>query len=257
MFGHSQSSNGVRRVGAAALAAALALCAGTGGPATSAQASIPTGTPVFSNPTAIDHTFFPFEVGGVKVYGGRESGDRITVVDLYLAATRDFSFGGGTVTCRGLQETEFEDGELVEISTNWFAQSDDGTIWYFGETVDDYEDGEVVDHGGSWLVGGPGPGDPVETMTVAAPGLFLPGNPEIGDEFRPEDLPDGSIEVGTIHRLDKKVRVPAGKFTGCLVVKENHLPDGDVETKWYAPGVGLLEEKGRGESLKLEASSFE
>jgi hypothetical protein len=217
---------------------------------------VPESPGTFSDPLTIDNPYSPVVPGAVKVYEGHEEDARITVVDLHLAATRDFVVDGATVRCRAMQETEFEDGELVEISVNWFAQSDDGTVWYFGETVDDYEDGEVVGHGGSWLVGGPAAGDPVETMTVAEPAVFMPGTPQKGDVFRPEDLPDGSVEVGTVRRLGRRVRTPAGRFRGCVEVGELHLPDRERETKWYAPGVGVVLARARGERLALVASTL-
>ena len=120
-----------------------------------AHAQVPAGPPTFSNPTVFTNEFMPFEVGAVKAYLGRSDGERTVLVDLYLDETRDFQWSGMTVTCSILQETEFEYGELVEVSTNFFTCADDGSVYYFGELVDDYEDGEVVSHDGAWLVGGP------------------------------------------------------------------------------------------------------
>jgi hypothetical protein len=221
-----------------------------------AEAANPVTPPVFSNPTTFTNPYMPFVPGAVKVLTGRDGRTRLTVVDLYLTQTRQFTFGGETVTCRGLQETEFEDGEVAEISVNWFAQADDGSVWYFGETVDDYEDGVVTGHGGSWLVGGPGAGDPPGTMTVSTPGSFMPGNPEVGDEVVPEDLPDGSKEIGTIRKVGRTVRVPGGKFTNCVEMREFTLPDEDTESKWYAPGIGVFRVKAGSEQLTFEAATL-
>lgn len=224
--------------------------------AADSQAAVPSGTPVFTDGANITNRFFPFVPGGVKVFSGREDGERIALVDLYLTETRAFQWNGSTVTCRGLQETEFEAGELHEISVNWFAQADDGTVYYFGETVDDYEDGQVSGHGGSWLVGGPGPGDPPETMTVTVPAVFMPANPEVGDVFRPEDLPDGNVEIDTVRAVGRKVKVPAGRFPGCIEIGQEDQPDGDREKKWWAPGVGFIRQAAKGSSQVLEATSF-
>lgn len=232
--------------------AALSLLA----PTEDAVASVPTGTPVFSNPTQIDHPYFPFEPGAVSVFAGKSDGERTSVVFLYLDTTRELNFGSGTVECVTLQETEFEDGEIAEISVNYFAQADDGTVYYFGETVDDYEDGEIVAHSGSWLVGGPSGDDPVETMTVTTPAVFFPGNPEVGDLFRPEDLPDGSFENVTIQKLEKRVRVPVGRHES-IQVEENHFPGDTFEKKWYVPGLGFVKAKAKGEVLKMVASTFQ
>lgn len=221
-----------------------------------AQAAAPADPPVFTNPTSITNPYFPFVPGAVKIFRGQEGRTRIGVADLYLTDTRTFTLNGNAVTCRVLQETEFEDGELTEISRNFFAQADDGTVWYFGETVDDYDEGVVSGHGGSWVVGTPLPGDPPGTMSVTVPGSFMPGNPEVGDEVKPEDLPDGGIELGTVRKVGVKVRTPNGKLTDCIEIREQHLPGDEFESKWYARGVGLIKARGGGELLLLEASTM-
>ncbi len=257
LFTSSARPRAFRRLAAPAATAALALALSAGvGEFQAAHASAPVTPPVFTTPLNITNTFSPFEVGAVKVYAGRSEGTRVTVVDLYLATTREFLVDSTTVECRTLQEMEFEGGELVEISLNWFAQADDGTVWYFGETVDEYEDGQVVSNGGSWLVGGPGAGDPPGTMTVAAPAVFMPGNPEVGDEYSPENLPDGSQELNTVRRTGRTVKTPGGRFEGCIEVREFHLPDEEYETKWWAPGVGVVLEKAKGEKLVLLSSTL-
>ena len=238
-------------VAAAALLAALA-----GSFTPDARASVPSGTPVFSNPTVFDNPFSPFRPGAFRVFTGKSDGARIVVIDAFLDDTRDFDWGGGTVTCRVLQETEFEDGGLVEISLNYFARADDGSVYYFGETVDNYEDGVVVDNDGSWLVGGPGGGDPVSTAAVDDPALFMPANPEEDDEFMPENVPDGPRELDRVVREDVKVKVPAGKYEGCIEVLETDVADGATEKKWYAPGVGVVRGKARGENFALVATTF-
>ena len=52
-----------------------------------------------------------------------------------------------------VRDDAYEDGELVESTLDYFAQHDDGSVYYFGEDVDNYEDGELKDHEGSWLAG--------------------------------------------------------------------------------------------------------
>jgi hypothetical protein len=160
------------------------------------------------------------------------------------------------VTCRILQETNFEGGALVEDTRNYFAEADDGSVYYFGETVDEYEDGVIVGHEGSWLVGGPGLGDPPGTLVVTDPALFMPANPEVGDEFMPENVPGGPQEVDTILRTGLKVRTPAGTFEDCIEVLETNPVEGDTEHKWYAPGVGVLKGRTKGESFILIATTI-
>jgi len=215
------------------------------------------GGPVFSNPLVIDNSFAPFVAGAVKVYVGKSDGENVVVADLFLEETRTFDLNGTDVECAILQETEFEGGQLTEISTNYFAQSDDGVVFYFGETVDAYEDGVITGHGGSWLVGGATlPSDPEDTANADAPAVFMPADPQIDDTWKPEDLLPFVDETDTLLDDDAKVKVPAGKFEGCLKVEESSSLDSGTELKWYAPGVGVIRAKAKGESLKLVASTM-
>lgn len=212
---------------------------------------VPAGAPVFSSPTTIDNPYHPFVVGRVKTFEILQGNNDATVIDTYLADTRTFTVSGTSVTCRTLEEMELEDGEIVEISRNYFAQADDGTVYYFGETVDNYEDGVIVDHDGSWLVGGPQAGDPVGTATAVDPAVFMPGTPEQGDVFFPEDLFPFVHERDEIIKTGKRVVVPAGQFLDCVKIKETSLLSSGSEVKWYAPGVGVVQVKERGEILEL------
>jgi hypothetical protein len=239
-----------------ALAAGALAAAAAGLAPSRARASVPGGTPVFSSPTDFDNPLFPFEPGALRIAAGKDHGARSLIVDSFLATTRDFSWNGGTVTCRVLRETNFEDGALVEDTENYFAEADDGTVYYFGEIVNEYEDGVLAGHGGSWVVGTPGGGDPPGTQSTANPGLFMPFNPEVGDEFMPENVPDGPQELDRVLRTGLRVRTGAGTFEGCIEVLETNVADGDTERKWYAPGVGVLNGKTAGESFRLQATTL-
>jgi hypothetical protein len=214
--------------------------------------------PTFSNPLTFTNRFQPFRAGAMKVFTGRKEGKATVDVDLYLDATRTFRVGDAEVATRILQESAFEAGSLVEISRNFFAQADDGTVYYFGEVVDIYENGAVVDHEGSWLVGGPTePGDPRDAGNASAPTVFMPATPEVGDTFKPEDLLPIVDETDEVTAVGVRVRVPAGRYDGAIrVVETTELDPADRETKWYAPGVGVVKAKARGESLVLVASSL-
>ena len=222
-----------------------------------AQASVPAGPPTFSNPSTIDNPFFPFQPGGRKVFAGGDHGTKTAAVDLYLTETKVFDWNGTPVECRILRETAFEDGELVESSDNYFAQADDGTVYYFGEVVDNYVDGVIDNHGGSWLVGGPTlPSDPPETGNAPDPAVFMPADPQVGDVFKPEDLFPIVDETAEVVAADLDVIVPAGKYDGAISIQESSRLAEGTELKWYAPGVGVVKVRTRGETLRLESSTL-
>jgi hypothetical protein len=212
----------------------------------------------FSSPLNITNQFFPFEVGAVKVFAGVSDKQKTAVVDIYLPGTRTFVVNGADVDTRILQETEFEGGELLEISRNYFAQADDGTVYYFGEVVDIYEDGVIVSHEGSWLVGGGGGEDPEGSGNASAPAVFMPPDPKLGQQWKPEDIFPIADETATVVGIEERVRVPAGSFVDAIRIRETSPPSFDSPPgyKWYAPGQGVIQAKSKGETLRLLASTF-
>ena len=222
-----------------------------------ARAVVPTGTPTFSSPLNITNTYHPFQPGGVKVFQGSDGQAKLVGLHLYLTETRSFNWNNTTVICRVLREIAFENGELVEISDNYFAQANDGTVYYFGEVVENYEDGVVANNNGSWLVGGPTlPSDPPTTANDNNPTVFMPANPEVGDVFKPEDLVPVVDETARIVRVGVKVKVPAGAYEDTIAIEETSALEPGTTTKWYAPGVGVVMEKAKREQLNLISSTL-
>jgi hypothetical protein len=193
----------------------------------------------------------------VKVFHGRKDGKPSVLVDLYLTTTRTFRMGAADVSAHVLQETEFSNGAVVEISQNFLAQADDGTVFYFGELVDGYENGMVTSHEGSWLVGGATmPGDPADTGNAATPAVFMPANPQVGSTFKPEDLFPIVDETDEVKAIDLTVGTPAGRFGRSIRVVETTQLGDKPETKWYGAGVGVLRGKTKGETFALVASTL-
>jgi hypothetical protein len=214
---------------------------------------VPVGPPVFSDPLAIDNPYHPFVPGRVKHYETLQGSTDAEDLETYTADTRTFAWNGTQVACRVLQETSIENGEIVEISRNYFAQADDGTVYYFGEVVDLYSGGTIVGHEGSWLVGGASdPSDPPDTASDTDPNVFMPAHPELGDEYRPEDTLPVVDETDLVEKVGQKVHVAAGHFNGCIRVRESTVLDPDIETKWYAPGMGVVKVKEHGTVMALD-----
>jgi len=234
-----------------------ALIVGVAIPFSSVWAEVPSGPPQFTNPLNIDNAFFPFQPGGWKVFTGSDHGTKTAAIDYHLTATRTFRLNSKNVPCRVLVEEAYEDTALVERSFNYFAQADDGAVYYFGEVVDNYENGVVVNHDGSWLVGGATlPSDPPGIGNAARPAVFMPANPELGDVFKPEDLFPIVDETAEVVGVDLDVLVPAGKYDGAIAVEESTRLAPETELKWYAPGVGVVKVRTRGETLRLEFSTL-
>ena len=226
-------------------------------PFNAVRAEVPSGPPKFGNPLNINNAFFPFQPGGLKVFTGSEHGSKTGAIDDYLTATRTLRWNRKNVACRILVEEAYEDDELVERSFNYFAQADDGTVYYFGEVVDNYEDGVLVNHDGSWLVGGATlPSDPPGIGNAPKPAVFMPATPELGDVFKPEDLYPIVDETAEVVGVDLGVLVNGTKYNGAIKIEETTLLAPGSEFKWYAPGVGVVKVQTKGETLRLEFSTL-
>ncbi|MCR4318020.1 MAG: hypothetical protein NUW37_16875 [Planctomycetes bacterium] len=192
-----------------------------------AEEYAPTTTPIADGvefSTEITHEYFPLsKIGYAEFRGG---GDH--VIRRVLGETRKAK----DIDCLILMEEEYSDDELAEISYNYFGQTPDGTVYYFGEEVDMYTNGRVTSHGGAWLVGD----------TTDEPCIFMPGELHVGFKFKRENSPPAAEEFDLIEKLDGSLRLRSGNFTDVLVVAEGDEDDNWKEHKYYAKGIGLISE---------------
>jgi hypothetical protein len=150
------------------------------------------------------------------------------------------------VTVAVLEVKEYEDDQLVEQTEDYFAQHRDGSVWYFGERVNDYEDGKLVGHEGQWLAG----------EGNSKPGLYMPANPTVGQEFEQERAPGVAEDRSKVVELNVDVTVPAGKFTGCMKTEDFAPLDNVKEFKHYCPRAGLVREQSASGSALNELVRF-
>lgn len=174
-----------------------------------------------------DHPYFPLTpVLRQWVYQGEDEGQ---VLDLVVTVLDEIEMVAGVPT-RVVEEHESLDGQVVEISRNFFAQAEDGSICYFGEDVDiiDPETGEIT-HEGAWRADDPDSG----------PGLFFPADLQPGTTFQQENAPNAADEAKIVGRAGLVV-VEAGEFPETLRILERNPLDGGKDYKIYALGVGLI-----------------
>ena len=212
-------------------AVAVALPGGTANAAASTTATrrVDLATPTFSNPTDITNALFPAGALDQAVQLGTE-GDVALRHEITLRdETRVIRWDGRDIEAVVLQFLAYGDGEIREVATDYFAQADDGSVWYLGEDVTNYQDGKIANHNGTWLAGRDGPG-----------GMIMPANPQVGDVYMPENIPGLVFEEVTVKQTNVTVDGPTGPVAGAVVVQER-LMDGTLEDKIFAPGYGEFE----------------
>jgi hypothetical protein len=137
------------------------------------------------------------------------------------------------VTTGVLEEREEKDGQLIEVSRNYFATDPNtGAVYYFGEDVDNYKDGKLVNHDSAWLAGEKG----------ARFGLMMPGKPKKGDKYYQEIAPKVAMDRVEVVSVDETVKTPAGTFEHCVHLRETTPLEAGTSHEYYAPGVGMIKD---------------
>jgi hypothetical protein len=190
------------------------------------------------------HPYFPLVPGTFSEYEGEVEGGAVERVETFVTFDTKTILG---VANRVVRDTTLMDGVVVEIAEDWYAQSDDGTVWYFGESVQNFhydESGELsgIDTAGSWIADG----------LKNLPGAVMLVTPTVGATYFQEFAPSVALDFAIVQSLDEAVTVPYGSFVEVLETSEGNLIDGPqlTDDKLFAPGVGLvqidvLDERGR------------
>lgn len=212
---------------------ALGACGDDDDDANSSDGAEPTEAAEEINPAdfqaEVTNPYFAQPVGLSRAFEGEEDGVLIRVEETVLEETETVAGVEATI----LEVNEYEDGELVEHTLDYYAQHVDGSVYYFGEDVDNYEDGELVDHEGTWHAGEDG----------AQPGVYMPADPEVGQQFEQERAPGIAEDESEIVEVGLSVETDAGSFEDCIKT-EDYAPLDDVtENKYYCPDVGLVREE--------------
>ena len=140
-----------------------------------------------------------------------------------MPGTKPIQWRGKPVDTAVIQYIAYSDGRIHEVALDWYAQADDGSVWYFGEDVFNFEDGRVADTKGSWIA---------SDETPAA--MIMPAKPAVGDVYRPENAPGVVFEQVRVEKIDQTIPGPSGDIIGAIEVMELHM-DGTSEGKVSPP----------------------
>ena len=102
-------------------------------------------TPTFSHPTPITNPLHPTsQCQAGHLWAVRWTASRSAPRSRCCRNTAD-PLRGKPVDTAIIQYVAYLDGRIHEVAIDWYAQADDGSVWYFGEDVSNYEDGKVAD----------------------------------------------------------------------------------------------------------------
>jgi hypothetical protein len=183
--------------------------------------------PPFSNPTEVTNPLFPISNLRSAILNGSVEDMPFKVETTLLPGTRIIGWPDGKqVETLVSQYVAYLDGRIEEVALDFYAQADDGSVWYFGEDVFNYQDGLIGDTEGTWIAGQEGP-----------PAMIMPADPKLGDVYRPENIPGLVFEEVNVKSVGETVDGSRGPVEGAIVAEELHQ-DGAREDKTFAPGYG-------------------
>jgi hypothetical protein len=191
--------------------------------------------PTFSDPTNITNPLFPVSLQDSVLMLGHVDGKPFRTEVTLLPDTQIIEWEGQRVETLVSQYNAFLDGRIQEVAYDYYAQADDGSVWYFGEDVFDFIDGAIVVTEGTWRAGRDGPA-----------AMIMPGDPEVGDVYRTENAPGFVFEEVTVRSVGQTLKGPTGPIEGGLLADELHS-DGKTEQKVFAPGYGEFYTAGGGD----------
>ena len=205
----------------------------------------------FDDPTNIDNKYFPMTPGAHYVYEGftDEAGRQIphsivfTVTDL----TKEIQGVRSVVA----YIVDYSDGQLVEAEVAFYAQDNDGNVWFMGEHPEVYENGKMVE-APTWIPGFKG----------AQAGIVMKANPQLGLPSYGQGWGPAVnwTDRGRVVGMGEQTCVPVDCYEDVLITEEFSQSEPDAfQVKHYAPDVGNVKVGWRGEDAsheELELTEF-
>ena len=180
--------------------------------------------------TKIDNPYFPLPVGRTLIYKGKKDG--VTQIDRVFVTRHTKIIMG--ITARVVTDVARHGHRLLEKTSDWFAQDEQGNVWYLGENTAAYDPDGTVDTSGSWEAGVKG----------ARPGIIMEAHPRIPDAYRQEFLKGEAEDTAWIVDRGTTLTVPYGTVHGVLTTLEaTRVEPRSYDEKLYAPGLGIVLER--------------
>jgi hypothetical protein len=236
------------------VAGALVSACGSQGkpaPATSTAPVAPKATTIdptlITDPATGKNPYLPLKPGtqwvrvGATSVGGRRVPHQVTttVTDVYRTIA-----GVRTVA---VFDYELDSGEVSQASIDYLAEDKAGNVWYFGGYTEEYEGGLFVSAIDAWLSGVKG----------AQAGMLVQAKPVKGSRPYAVASPGkGEGDVAEVIDVGAKRCVPFKCFDDVLIVREGKASAPDNEFKYYARGVGQIDNVPRSASVHKDVEQL-
>lgn len=192
---------------------------------------------IFDDPTNFVNEWLPLRPGTQWVWEGstEEDGERIPHRIVFAVTDLTKVIGGVRTVVTWIED--LSEGEIVEKEIAFFAQANDGSVWYLGEYPEAYEDGELVE-AATWIAG----------LDDAHAGLFMPANPTVGTPSYSQGWAPSIdwTDRARVYQIVEETCVPVDCYRDVLVMDEYSVSEPGFKLKYYARGVGQVRVGWRG-----------
>lgn len=140
---------------------------------------------------------------------------------------------------------DYNDGEVIEKEIAFYAQDNDGNVWYLGEHPEEWADGKFVD-APTWLAG----------IEESKPGVKMMANPKVGipNYFQGWGPAVEWSDYGHIEKMGEATCVPVDCYENVMVIAESSLGEtGAAQFKYYVSNVGEVRVNWGGQDATQEA----
>jgi hypothetical protein len=198
----------------------------------------------FDRSTIIDNPWLPLKPGthwvldGTTIEAGETFAHRIEFVVTDL--TKEIEGVRTVVTWIA----DYSEGVLVEKEIAFYAQDNDGNVWFLGEHPEEYE-GDVLLDAPTWIAG----------LDGARAGIAMKAEPQLGEPSYPQGWGPavGWTDRGQVSQMGEQMCVPVDCYEDVLVVDEfNPEEPNAFQLKYYARGVGFVGVGWRGKDAARE-----
>jgi len=200
----------------------------------------------FDRSTDINNKWMPMQPGTQWAYEGTavdEEGNN-------FARRIEFTITDLTKEIAGVRTivawiVDYNNDEIIEKEVAFYAQDNDGNVWYLGEHPEEFADGKFVD-APTWIAG----------LEDARPGVKMMAEPQVGvaKYYQGWGPAVGWSDYAYIEKMGQETCVPVDCYKDVMVIAEASLGEvGAAQFKYYVSEVGEVRVNWGGQDTTQEA----
>ena len=200
----------------------------------------------FDKSTEITNLWMPMQPGTMWAYEGTAVDDEGN----NFARRIEFTITDLTKEINGVQTVvawivDYNNDDVIEKEIAFYAQDNDGNVWYLGEHPEEFADGKFV-AAPTWIAG----------IEEARAGIKMMAEPKVGTAkyFQGWGPAVEWSDYVDIQKMGQETCVPVDCYKNAMVIAESSLGEvGAAQFKYYVSGVGEVRVNWGGQDATQEA----